>query len=415
MNVPAPQGQMLPSAALQARIAARGGNTVLANAVANLGSSRGPYLSIRGGRFRLVAADGSEQLMDQHYIDVIVVDANTNSSRVYFAGEYDPLANEPPACFSDNGTGPSTQAMQPQAPTCVVCPYNVRGSDTTFTGKATTACEKRKKLAIIIPDDPRVVVYEFQVPPGSLSNLKSYSDFLSQQATGVPGGKMDIADVITRIEFDPAKQFVMTFKPIAFADSDYDFQKLQYIVDNKLSDTAVGRNDVAHNPATIGAAPALAAPAPQQNAQFQLPPRQAAAPQQLPPPAAAPAVPPAPQQFAVPPQAPAPTAETPQPRRRGRQPQAQQAPAAPTHAAPFMAPAAAPAPIAPAAPPAQAPSLATPQDLSIPSFLQRTPAAPAAGTPPAPPPARFGVAPATAAPPEVANAVHAAMSLPTRR
>jgi hypothetical protein len=53
-------------------------------AAANLGASRGPHLSIRGGRFRLVAGDGQETLLDTLYIDTVIVDANEHSSRVYF-------------------------------------------------------------------------------------------------------------------------------------------------------------------------------------------------------------------------------------------------------------------------------------------------------------------------------------------
>jgi hypothetical protein len=103
--------------------------------------------------------------------------------------------------------------MQPQSPTCLVCPNNVRGSELTFTGKPTTACGNRKKLAFILPDDPSCTVYEMQIPPASLTNLKSYSDWVKQQGTSaVHGDALDIADVVTRISFDPDKQFVLAVR-----------------------------------------------------------------------------------------------------------------------------------------------------------------------------------------------------------
>lgn len=385
-------------------LASRQRRSVISDAVSGIGMSRGPHVSIRGGRFRLIGANGAETLIDTHYLDLIFIDANNNTSKVFYEGTFDQNnMDQPPACFSDNGTGPSNQSMTPQSPTCAVCQWNVRGSETSFTGKPTKACSDRKKMAVIVPDDPQVNVYEIQIPPGSLTNLRAYSDWISRQASPVPERKMDIADFVTRVSFDPQKQFVMVFQAVAFADDDRTIQLIQYVDENKLSDVAVGRNDVAYNPAQVGQRPA---------------------PQQLPPPPAQalPAslsAPVAPQQFQVPqqpalPQAP-PAAEppAPPPGRRGRKPAQQPAPAAPTAAAPFMAPAA-------TATAAATPPLSIPADVSIPSFLQRAPAqnggAPApTAAPPAPPPARFGIQAAGAPPPDVNAALQAAMQLPTRR
>lgn len=378
---------------LPAALANRQRRSIIDDATTGLGSSRGAHLSIRGGRFRLVSATGVETPMETHFIDVIVVDANDKPARVYFEGAFDPTADIPPACFSDNGTGPSSQAMSPQAPTCAVCPRNVRGSDTTFTGKPTTACDNRKKVAVIIPDDPAVNVYEFQIPPGSLSNLRAYGAWLGQQASGVQSRKMDIADVVTRIAFDPDRQFVMQFQAVAFADDERTIQLIDYIDANKLSDAAVGRNDVACDPAAVTAMLAGAA-----------------RPAALPAPAAAPAT--NGQTFSLPPRtAPAqieqqPAASPAAPATRGRK-KADQAPSTASPAAPFMAPAANPAP----GPQSQASNGAA-GDLGIPDFLRRTNEAPPSA--PAAPP-RFGVGNPPTPPAAIQDALNAAMNLPTRR
>lgn len=372
---------------LSAPLASRSYRGIIEDATNNLGTSRGPHLSIRGGRFRLIDAAGNEKLLDTHYADIIVVDANKNSSRVYFEGEFDPASDVPPACYSDNGVGPSTQSMSPQSPTCAACPHNIRGSDTTFTGKPTTACSNRRKLAFILPDDPSVTVYEFQVPPGSLGGLRAYGDWLKQQASGVANRPMDINDVVTRVSFDPGKQFVMVFQPVAFADDERTMQLVQYIYENKLSDAAVGRNDVAHDPENVKRLLAAGQTT-----------------QQIAPPAPAPQAPPAGNgQFQLPPRGPIAGSAQPAPgapqKRRGRPPAS--APVAP--------------PIAPAAAQATPPTLPPAQDdMGIPAFLQRAPTAPA-GTPPAPPVQRFGVGPAPPPPPALADALNKAMNLPTRR
>jgi len=390
---------------LPANLASRQRRGIIDDAVSGLGMARGAHISIRGNRFRLIGANGAELLVPNPYVDVIVVDANAKSSKIYFENDYDPNADVPPTCFSDNGTGPSVQSLSPQAPTCAICPWNIVGSDQSkVTGRGIKACSDRKKLAVIIPDDPAINVYELQIPPGSLTNFRNYAKWLMQQATGQKDRMMDAADVVTRIEFDTDKMGVMKFSAVAFADDDRTLQLVEHIYANNLSDATVGRNDVAHDPENVKrllagqSAAALPAPAPQAAPAptgFTLPPR--AAPTPLPPPVAAaptPALPPASSQAEGSP-------PTSAPRGRGRR---SQQPAAPqqTAAAPFMAP---------AAPAGQAP-MATPGNLDIPEFLKRdaTNAAPSAA-----PAQRFGVGPAPAPPAAVQDALASAMSLPTRR
>jgi hypothetical protein len=366
---------------------------LLDDASAGLGTTRGPHISIRGGRFRWITA-AAERPVDTHYIDVIVVDANRFDARVYFDGPYDPNSDAPPECFSDNGSGPSKDAMQPQAPTCLQCPQNVRGTDVTFTGKPTTACTKRKKLGVIEADGGQdITVYEFVVTPGSLSNFKAYTTWLATQNHPTQNRPCDICDVVTRIEFDPQKQFTMLFSCSAWADDDISLQKVEYIFNKDLGAIACGRNDVAIDPNVFGALPrpaaqaAIAAPQPQP-AQHALPPRQPAQQQVLPPPTNGAAQPRAP--------------------RAPRQPKAQaQLPAGAPASAPFMSAA------TPPAQPADGQATAAGANGDIPAFLRRAPDNSVPQTPASP--ARFGIAQAPPPPAEIASAVQQAMSLPSRR
>lgn len=394
----------MSEAGMPVALASRQRRGIMDAAVQGLGSSRGPHLSIRGGRFRLVSAAGVQTPVDTHYLDVVFVDANAAPSRVFFdpSKPYEQNSDDPPICFSDNGTGPSTQAMSPQAPTCAVCPNNMRGGKETHRGTPTTLCDNRKKMAFILPDDPAVTVYEFQIPPGSLKGLRAYGDWLGQQASGQPGRALDVVDMITRISFDPEREFVLQFQAVQWADDDRTLQLVQYIYDNNLSDVAVGRNDVAHDPANV--TKMLAARANGQAQQI-APPAQQAAPQpqgfSLPPRGAmdnrqasqdAPGLN-GPAQEVLPPQQ-----EAPKPRGRPKA-----APPAPqSNVAPF----------APQARTAQEnPPIAKGGDSGIPDFLQRKPQE---NSPP-PPTQRFGVGPGSAPPPGVADALSKAMSLPTRR
>ncbi len=234
-------------------LASRQRRRIIDDASQGLGMSRGAHLSIKGGRFRLIDGKGEETLVPNHHLDVVILDANDRASRIYYEGEFDATLTTPPTCFSDNGTGPSTMAMVPQAPSCQVCDHNIRGSATTFKGKPTTACSNRKKLAFIVPGDPAVNVYEFQIPPGSLTKLRDYTGWLNKQASGIEGRQLDIADVVTRVEFDPDpnRLFTLTFAATEYADDEYTLKVIDYIDANKLSDVAVGRNDVACDPELV--------------------------------------------------------------------------------------------------------------------------------------------------------------------
>jgi len=262
-NLPAPPPE----------IANRQRRRLLEDAATGLGIARPAHVSIRGGQFALVRADGARMQLPTTYFDFVVVDVLRETSRVMFP-EYVPGSEDPPICFSDNGVGPSTQALQPQSSFCETCQWNVRGSDQTFSGKDTTACQKRKKLAVIIPGDPQLNIYEFQIGPGTLGNFKAYTNWIGSQA-----GELDLADFVTRASWDPNKQFTMKFEAVGWANDPQTMQKLAYIEQNNLGDAVVNRLDKPCEPEAVArmlasrgstaALPAPAAPAPQQ---FSLPP-----------------------------------------------------------------------------------------------------------------------------------------------
>lgn len=417
---------------LPANLASRQRRSVIDDMTAGIGSARGPHISIRGGRFWLVTAAGIETAVPTFHLDIVIVDANKHPAKVFFDGPYVQGQDVPPVCFSDNGTGPSVQSMEPQSPTCAVCPWNARGSDTTFSGQPTKACQDRKKIAVILPDDPTLTVYEFQIPPGSVTNMKAYSNSLREQPTSIQGRKLDVADVVTRVTFDPQKQFTMLFQAVALADDDRTIQLIDYIDANKLSDVAVGRGDVACDPQQVSA---MIASRPMQ----QIPgpaPAQPAPAQPYPGPAQVPQAFTLPQQSAPaalsPPQAGSPPAQGAPAPRRGRRAAANgaggPAPGAaaqqPNPAAPFMAPAQPqqqapqqqpqqPSNVAQFLPPNAAPAGLAPQpNLEVPAFLRRD----ANNQPPNVTAPQFGVAPSAPQPPAaVASALSSAMSLPTRR
>jgi len=398
-----------------------------------LGTSRGAHCSIRAARFRLINANGEEYLVPDLHLDVVIIRANPKTSKLYFDGAYAPDSGTPPTCYSDNGIGPSSNALQPQSSTCSACPHNQMNSKINpQTGKGSKACSDRQKLAFIIQGDTAVNVYELQVPPDSLGNLRAYRDFLRQQKD-----KPDMGQMVTRLTFDDkASHPRLKFEPVAHADDTYTMQMVDYIYDQQLDVAAVGLNDVPANPEIVKQAIGLRAQYAQlapsmqgtqqtmQGAyqspvgpQFQLPPRQA---QPTFSPEGHPRTPEQRQEYPPfvgtttgnggVPATPVPTQQEPKPRGRPRKPAQEQLSAPPATQAPQFSPP------TPAAPVEAAPGMP-----DIPEFLRRpavNAAPPVSPQPAQPQPAvspQYGMAGAPPPPPQVAEALQAAMRMPPRR
>jgi hypothetical protein len=390
---------------------------------------------------------GEEFIVPTLYLDVIVIRAN-RKSKLFFQGPYDANNVGPPTCFSDNGIGPSSNALQPQSERCLPCLWNQMNSKINpETGKGSKACSDRTKLAVIIPGDSIVNVYELQVPPKSLTPLNEYINFLKQQAD-----KPDISELVTRLEFnDTASHPMIKFSPVRWVrDDPHDVQMIDYIYDQRLDENVVGLNDVPADPEVVRQAQQLRNGA---AGQFQLPSRQEVARQKE-------AAPPNPvyhgmagaqqaqtmyHQGAQTAQA-DPYAQEPAPKPRGRPKKPVEALAAPT-ASPIIAAAPMAGRIPMGSPPAGGIPMGSPPAGGIPGS---PPAGGIPGSPPAggnmpdipdflrraqnqvgvaaqppqqppqaatlqPPPPQFGMARALPPPPSVSAALDAAMRMPPRR
>ena len=251
---------------------------VAASALAGLSQGSPPQISIRQNRFRLVDAGGQEKLIPTFHLDVVIADANPHISKTFYKEAYDPTAtdNKPPPCWSDNGQGPSEQALEPQHATCAACPQNAWGSAMSkVTGKGTKACNDVKKLACLVPEHAPGVAFMLRVPPASLKGLSAYVAGLSGQVVG--GRRLDVTDVITRITFDAQTQGVLNFQAVGWIDEEI-FKLLEEKGPNPYPQLT-GANDKPRMAALPAPAAAPALPPVQEAPPFQ-PAATAAAPAQ---------------------------------------------------------------------------------------------------------------------------------------
>jgi len=230
---------------LPAHIANRQGRKSIVAAVsAGLGSASPPYVSIKGGSFTLVDANGEQEPIDSKYLDCVIFDVNETVAiqRVFWGKDkpFDPNSDsyQAPVCFSDNGVGASVNAQQPQSTNCQTCPQNVWGSAISkVTGKSTKACGAIKKVVVLVPgyDMP----FLLRVPVMSHDNLRAYSSKFQ-------GQQFDVSDIYTRISFVHGQVGQLDFNPIpsnAPWISEADAKKIEDMLAKHVTDSLVGRGD----------------------------------------------------------------------------------------------------------------------------------------------------------------------------
>jgi hypothetical protein len=176
----------------------------LEKALATLGPSKFPYVSIKDSRFTLIDVTGNQMPIPKLTLDCVIIALNPNRSKVYFGGPYDPSSALPPICWSDNGIAPSVSASQPQSVQCDTCPHDAWGSAVSALGNDVKACADQRKLALYLPEFSDQGLWLLRVPPNSLKNLKNY--FLNFQKY-----QIKVWEVFTQISFEAGKVGTLTF------------------------------------------------------------------------------------------------------------------------------------------------------------------------------------------------------------
>jgi hypothetical protein len=244
--------------------------------VGNRGGGGGfPVISIkgkvfhitRGGEKTLITKPGEDDPAAS--IEVVLVRANPNNSKVYYANGYQEGSDAKPACYSNNGGKPEADSQEPQAKTCATCQHNQWGSRITESGKKGKACTDSCRIAVATvdtPNDPMLV----RVPAASLKALTEYGKIVA--ARGVRPEAC-----VTRIGFDYSVAHpALTFKPVGLIGDADTLQEIKDVRDGELVAQIVGikptppadapleesASDAAPVPAKAAAAPKPAAPKP---------------------------------------------------------------------------------------------------------------------------------------------------------
>lgn len=228
---------------LPAHLQNRQSKAVNERALAGIGASMPPHISIQGNSFTLIDAAGNEQ-NEGGVIEVCIADVSDVTCKRYYGDKkWTPDSKDPPVCWSSNGLGPSRDSTTPQNSICATCPKNERGSAVSaISGASIKACRDEKWLALILPKYP-TMIFQLVLTPGS---FKNWRDFLKPFEThGV-----DISDAVVRMQFEPKVNGVLQFAAAttpqggAIWIDENVFKAREGALIGKATDGLVGRNDV---------------------------------------------------------------------------------------------------------------------------------------------------------------------------
>lgn len=185
----------------------------------------------RGGEKTLITKPGEDDPAAS--IEVVVVRANPNNSKVYYSSGYQEGSDAKPTCYSNSGTKPEADSTSPQAKSCATCQHNQWGSRITESGKKGKACTDSCRIAVATvdtPNDPMLI----RVPAASLKALTEYGKIVA--ARGVKPHQC-----VTRIGFDYSVAHpALTFKPIGMIGDEGTHVEVETSRDSELVAQIVG-------------------------------------------------------------------------------------------------------------------------------------------------------------------------------
>lgn len=198
--------------------------TELGKSLASTNTSRRIQTNVNGTFKRIINGEQVGNAIRSE-LDVIIVHALPDVSRVFYRDKYDPSNPTAPDCWSNLGKAPEKEATNKQASDCASCDQNVKGSGEN----GGRACRYQRRLAVMVVGDEQQDIYQFNVPAkslfgkgtGNVHPFESYVKFLLAN-----GESPDT--VVTNISYDlNAEGMQLVFAPVRnINDAEYEMVKV---------------------------------------------------------------------------------------------------------------------------------------------------------------------------------------------
>lgn len=197
----------------------QGQNLGVTQALLATAGQGGNRIGLKNSRFRIVVNGKEERIVEEPYLDVIIVGVVPHISRIYYEGNYEQDSKQKPTCYSVDGAAPPIDLPTRQNDKCETCQWNQKGSK-VVNGVKMKACGYFQRLVVMFPGDDTQTYYRLDVkaqglfgdslPNEQKFNIRDYGKFVGNRG-------VDVAALITRVCFDlEASVPKLLFKPFAF-------------------------------------------------------------------------------------------------------------------------------------------------------------------------------------------------------
>jgi hypothetical protein len=165
-----------------------------------MGGGSNKRISIEGGAFRMLVGGQEVSVIDDRFLNIIVVRAADHNSRTFYEGTYVKGAKAKPSCWSDDSVTPHEDVKAPQSAKCQTCPQNIKGSGANADSRA---CRYQRRLAVVLENDVQGDIYAMSIPAASLFDQGEGRKMgLQQYARFLGGHGVDVNAVVTEMRFD---------------------------------------------------------------------------------------------------------------------------------------------------------------------------------------------------------------------
>jgi hypothetical protein len=183
----------------------------------------GNRIGLKGNRFRIIVNGKEESIVEENYLDVIVLGAVPHISRIFYEGNYVQDEKASPTCYSADGIAPPDDVKAKQSNKCDTCPQNQKGSK-IVNGVKIKACGFFQRLIVMIAGDPDGTEFQIDVksmgifgeslPEVNKFNIRDYTKLLKNRGA-------DVAQIVTRLTFDTNSSVPkLLFSPARFVGPD---------------------------------------------------------------------------------------------------------------------------------------------------------------------------------------------------
>tara|TARA_R100000995_G_scaffold40181_2_gene18637 strand:+ start:5674 stop:6378 length:705 start_codon:yes stop_codon:yes gene_type:complete len=178
-------------------------------------------------------------------LDVVLINAAKNYSRVYYTSTYDSNNPRSPDCWSSNNVKPDMLSREVQSDTCSTCEKNIAGSGVG----ATRACRFYQYVALLLANDLGGAVIQLAVPGSSIFgktdggsySMKSYAKYLVQE-------NIDPEMLVTKMSFDSTSMAAkILFKPARWLTA----EEQALVLNRGKSDAAIRAIKMSFAPASV--------------------------------------------------------------------------------------------------------------------------------------------------------------------